>query len=513
MSMGELGARPISADKPQGRNVRDDDIFFELKSEMDKLSSPSGRAGFSWETVAALSTTILKSHSKDLLAASYLGVALVNLKKDQGLDEATDMYWNLVKNHWDTLYPSKPRGRMAALNWWIEKTGQVLAGPQWTIQPKHVKAVSSRLNDLAGFLGSRMESPPSFSELIRTVSALGSQQEAGGDKPGDKDKARPASMPPAETDLSQESVQITGDSPDEAIRVLSPLFQKIKTAAKLFRDERVSNPQAYTWLRFSVWEPIRALPPSSDGLTRIGPPAAQTVTHLKRMFKEEDLLGLIQASESALASARNLFVMDLNFYTWTALDKLGKKYHAARDAVYFETRTFMKRMNGLDQLLFSDRTPFVSDQARDWLERQDEIMKGTGTVAGPETGSAHLLDREIAEVMERQAQGGLLTEAVQTLQDRIQGCASKKDAMVLKLGLARLLIAEKQERIALAHLDSILEDMDRHRLDSWDPAFALDTLKLVYKVFKKQGDPRYKNRSFDVLARIANISTSDAMSL
>lgn len=512
MNMGQLGVRPISADKPQGKNVRDDDIYFELKSEMDKLSSPSGRNGFSWETVESLATTILKSHSKDLLAASYLGAALVNLKKGAGLDDATDMYWGLVKTYWDTLYPPKPRGRMAALNWWIEKTNLALSKPNWTVSSKQMKAISSRLNDMAGFLGSRMDTPPSFGELIRSVTALCPQDDRP-DKPMAKEKTQPAPMPSMAFDDLPETSPITGDSPDEAIKTLLPLFQKIKVTAKLLRDERPSNPQAYNWLRFSVWEPVRALPPSSDGLTRIGPPTAQTLSHLERLFREEDLLGLVQASESALASARNLFVMDLNFYSWTALDKLGKKYHGARDVVYFETRTFLKRLNGLDQLFFSDKTPFVSDQAREWLDRQDEIMKGSGPRSGPGSATADHLNQELTEVMDRLAQDGLLTEAVQTLENRIQTCSSKKDAMVLRMGLSRMLISEKQERIALAHLDTVLDDMDRHRLDTWDPAFALDALKLIYKVFKKQGDPRYKSRSHDVLARIANISTIEALGI
>ncbi len=120
-----LGIEPINDASPAGEDVRYEPEFEELQAEIDKLSLASeSDAPVDWQKVSDFAAGILANQSKDLLVASYFGVAQLHLAGLDGLYSGIRVYTDLLKNYWDTLFPKKKRmrGRVAAVEWWLEKT-------------------------------------------------------------------------------------------------------------------------------------------------------------------------------------------------------------------------------------------------------------------------------------------------------------------------------------------------------------------------------------------------------
>jgi type VI secretion system protein VasJ len=124
MDLLSLGTLPIDPDSPGGSDVRYESSFEELQAEVDKLSLPSASGEvIDWQKVSDLAAAILAEEAKDLLVAAYFGVARIHLEQYQGLQQALQLFADLLENFWDTLFPKKKRmrGRLAAVEWGIEK--------------------------------------------------------------------------------------------------------------------------------------------------------------------------------------------------------------------------------------------------------------------------------------------------------------------------------------------------------------------------------------------------------
>ena len=99
---------------PDRAPCRDDLAFEALQSEFQKLERPDGQVP-DWSGAAKGATDLLANKSKDILVAAYLAIAL--FEKD-GYDAFADGM-QVIRDLWarggETLYPERPRGRQAAL--------------------------------------------------------------------------------------------------------------------------------------------------------------------------------------------------------------------------------------------------------------------------------------------------------------------------------------------------------------------------------------------------------------
>ena len=106
-----------------------------------------------------------------------------------------------------------------------------------------------------------------------------------------------------------------------------------------------------------------------------------------------------------------------------------------------------------------------------------------------------------------------LVEAVTSLQQEIRGSFSKRQRLLWRLGLSQVLMNSKQPKLAVPHLEAILEDIEIYRLEDWDPDLALKGLKIVWLGHKVHTDKAGKDRSPDILNRIAKLDPAEALRL
>jgi type VI secretion system protein VasJ len=174
MEIHSLGKEPIQPDRPAGSDVRYEPEYEQLQAEIDKLSSPSASGGIDWQKVNDLAVSILERKCKDLLVVSYLAVSQIHMRRIEGLADGLQVLHDLIEHYWDDLFPPKKRmrGRLAAIEWWIEKTEMALK--EITSQPVaagKMDAINHALTQIDSLLAEHLPEPPLLRPMgIRRVS-------------------------------------------------------------------------------------------------------------------------------------------------------------------------------------------------------------------------------------------------------------------------------------------------------------------------------------------------------
>lgn len=114
-----LATEPIpGAATRTGESARYENEFQAAEAEVGKLGSLSG-GDVDWKLVAANTTTILGTKSKDLLAGAWLARAWYQLHGLAGLTSGLELLNGLVNTFWDDCHPAlaKLRARRQAMQW------------------------------------------------------------------------------------------------------------------------------------------------------------------------------------------------------------------------------------------------------------------------------------------------------------------------------------------------------------------------------------------------------------
>jgi len=518
MELTELGKQPIRPEQPAGDDARYDPLYEELVAEVDKFSSPSASGAVDWDKVVKLSSDILSRKSKDLLVASYLAIALIQTKKFEGVEIGSRIIRDLIECHWDALFPAKARmrGRVAAIEWWAEKAEGVLEQlPKGPFAEERINALNENLQKVDQLLSEYLEEAPSIRPLLDFVGSL----EAIAPPPEPKAAApKPASAasPPPEGSLGtlgaepsapraeEGPVEIT--SPETAYALLEKALGDVARAAGYFREENLSNPAAYRLARIAAWSMLESLPPSEEGKTIL--PAPYNVDSLRDFAKGGQDEAVVKEAEENLVE--NILWLDLNFLAAEALARLGEGHQAAAEAVRGETSLLLRRFPGLEDLKFSDGTPFAADDTREWLKG---LSAGAGGAAEGSAGAA----ADPAAKGVRQAREmivvGRTAEAVRKMQQGVRGAGSRKAAFHWRVALCRLLVETPEARHALPHIEEVLKEIDFFHLEEYDPELALKGLKVAWDVFRANAGLVPEEKVSEIQGRIARVDVSAAMSL
>lgn len=525
MDLLSLGKEPISPDQPVGSDVRYEPEFEELQAEIEKLSSPSAVGGIDWKKVSVNASAILAEKSKDILVAGYLAVALIYTGEIEGLSVGLRIFRDLLDQYWENLYPPKKRmwGRLAAIEWWLERTESALQRLESTPQPPEaIQQIKENLEQIDKRLGECLEDPPSVKAIQRLLDAIPSlsEKKPEGEAPPPQEKPElatapdrkpekpPPSAPPAEAE------DITSEK--DAQRILRFGLQKIRQVAAYLNENDPTNSLSYRCTRIAAWSTAETLPPAVNGKTRVPPPPAQVVKIVHDLRQKGDWEALVKSAERRLSQF--IFWLDLNRFVAEALVSLGGGYREAHDVVCRETAFLIHRLPGLDGLSFSDGMAFADPETKQWL---NGITFGASAVADEpvlkvELGLTDADEDQMAETIQKAqalAREKKFVEAVESLQQELRKSLSQKKTLQWRLALSQILMSSKQANLAAPVFEQVLQDIELYRLEEWDPDLALEGLKLVWAGFNSQTDKALKGKAGDILNRIAKLDPAEALRL
>ena len=254
MELSELGKTPISDDKPTGQDPSYEPEFEALEAEIEKMISPSSTETADWNKVVRLASAILAEKAKDLRVASRLAVARIQLDKLDGFIDGVRLFADLIENFWDKLYPPKKRmrGRMGAIEWWLERTEVLLIQEEPEPAPaEKLEELKSELKRLDGLFIENLKDPPMLRSLERFVDSVPAiaaeapesapepapepvseqKPEAAAKKaePAPKPVQKPAPKPPAAVPPSTEAVDTAAvTSEQDAVKALRAVLGNVR---------------------------------------------------------------------------------------------------------------------------------------------------------------------------------------------------------------------------------------------------------------------------------------------
>ena len=462
---------PLSESAPVGEDPGYDDDFQQLREEINRLS------GMDTRLISALSEKLLTTVCKDIRVATFYTWARLQEDGDSGLAEGLELLAGMLQRFGADLHPLRPSSRKSALAW--------LSGPKmldslarWPEADLQVtqRVAGSLLLAEAALLPEEAESSP-FAGLSQTL--VTRLERCGGS---------PAPSPRSVDDAVTNAMA----SPQGA----TPVSTKITNSRELLDQARLMagwlREQPQGWLaghhlmKAVRWGLIDQLPLlDASGRTRLAAPKPENRAQLKRLFIQQSWTELLALTDDLFMQGVNHLWLDVQWYTWQALENTGNDSVLA-DIVRNDLQGVLRRLPGLENLTFSDGTPFADEVTLSWIQQQ-VMNEGSDMRVLQVTATGHTDNAILALESEAQAMADSdgLDTALGWLQHR-PGVVTDRDRWLMQLLMARL--AEQYGKNALAlHLLGELHSRARSlTLRHWEPELLFEVKARKLKLLRQQ---------------------------
>lgn len=509
MELDSLGSAPIAGDNPAGEDVRSGPAFEALQAEIDRPNDTANPGLTEWSKVVDLAGRITAEEGKDLLVASYLAVGLMKQHAVPGFASGLKILRDMILTHWDGLFPParRMRGRRNALQYWLDQCDEILRGADTApIEQAAIDAMLQHIDEIDTLLREKDDEPPGVFRLASLVKGFPVKAaEAPEPPPAAPDETADASQDAGATTPS--AAPVAPSTWDEAMALALDGLGRVRMAADFLIDSDPLNPLPYRASRWAAWTPIIEMPAADGDTTAIPPPDPADVEALANLVDGGQHETVLRFVEFKVHEAP--FWLDLNHAQVRSLQSLGDAYLPIAAAVHAETSALVARLPGLEKLRFADGTPMASPDTAEWL-----ATAGSGPAAGntPAAGGSSRDLQQAIDAAAALAAQGETGAAAALLQRAIEGSTLARDRFEGRVSLCDLLLQQQALPNPWPYVRGILEDIDRHALEEWDPALALSGLCVVYAGISMGGEASAGASSADdVLQRIARIDFTQAL--
>lgn len=534
MELSALGRTPIPGPSPAGTDVRYEASYMALIEEIEKLSSVTQASEVSWKKVCELGTGILENQSKDMVAAAYTAVALMQTLDLEGLSIGLGLLSDLLETFWETGFPPKKRmrGRINALSWWQEKTLAWLKtcqpAPLEVLQHQNLLDQARKLDQL---FGEKLPDLPAMREMLQRLASLPVQVppkepapsetlpvpaspetavlplESPPAQPSETGTSSPAPKkpsPPLAGAVSPESAPAKSEAAPEDLQASRrALMEAALTFASFARRENPEDPWAFKATRMAAWLRVQSPPPSENGETAIPEPETVIKTALQTLLKDGHYREVVKRAEDYVTAA--IFWLDLQRLCAQGLEGLGESGKAALKVLQGELLLLLQRLPGLEQLSFAGGLPFADGETRDWIATLQAAPASGAETEDPlqtvleEARSAHAKKEE--------------ARALNLLDTAMGQTAKASDRIRLRLAQVELLCRSARFAHAAVLAENLLSESEALSLESWDPILAERLLAGCHQAFTGLGDEAGLNRAKALAARICRLRPAAALNL
>jgi type VI secretion system protein VasJ len=565
-------SRPISDDAPSGEDIArlepstDNEEWIQTYAELRALTN---KAASNCDSIVALSQNILANKSKDLRVAGYLVSGLVHQQGFSGLAEGMKAYQILIQDYWDNgLYPSRDAARGGNINTLDKRLGQDISAqtgdkeyfiPTKPTDAEALEEIKTTIDEINANLAEKSAGRPiSLENLGRAIAGRLKEVEATAKKSTPASAAaKPTERrgvggllrrkPPTPT-AAPEQAEVAPEAAEAAVAAtinneIEAAKAVIRAANFLLRKDPTSA-TPYRLLRSSLWYmlPLPNPEPNRSGkkVTQYNAPVGKA--RLEELLRDEEWESLVIECETVFterfdSAGGGCFCLDIQRFLSIALKELSSKadeggdtrkkaaYDAVNKLILQETAFLVERYPWISEIYYSNETPFVDGQTKNWIEKTVKpVLK---TAAGPQQGvptggGSADGDPKISEDYEKAMDlvaKEKLVEAVDLLQTGINTEASRKGLFQRRLNLASLCMDAAQPGMARPVLEQLDEEIDRLSLDQWEPSLCVQVwyqLKRCYQdLMSKQeaqgSDGVYREKADKVFEKICRLDIRAAL--
>lgn len=484
--------QPISADAPIGAEARYDADYEAVRIEVAKLESASLEE-VKWAEVERTCGAILKTKSKDVLAAAWLAYAKFQERGVEGLTLGLAIVGGLFDAFPEDRWPSRLRGQGNAVGWLTGllelRLGELKPAakdrPTYELLQAVTKAFSASVRD-------RLEdNAPSLRPLEERIQRL----LLSIPKPEPKPEPRPAAptpqatpqpaaapRPTASMSMSAPLPTATADvgSAEEANKFLLETGRAMVKVANLVRRAQLSSPASYRLLRIGLYLHLDAPPPAGPGgKTQIPALPEPRRKQFELIAANEKWAALIEETESAVSQFR--FALDLHHLTAKALESLGPDHAAAHQALLAELASLLRRMPGLPDLQAADGSPLASADTKSWL--QSQVIASPGGGGGGGGGATDDPGEDLKKARALLA-GNKGADALELAKTAIGAAGHPRVRFVRQLALAEACLGADQTQLARAMFGALDQQLRDRGLLEWEPTLASRCLEGLVRAIR-----------------------------
>lgn len=526
MELFDLGKLPIPGDKASGRDVRSEDIYEQLVVEINKRGALNSVGPTNWANVVNLSQSILQNYSKDILVCSYFCVGLLNTTGLKGLANGVHVYFDLLENYWDSLYPPRIGGRVNAMEWWLNTVNEQLrkiASEVWS--ENDLNLLKQDFDGIIAFFA-RLEinEPTEIRAVKAKCLSLISIENSVSQQAALNQENTPATsleaavlnkIPPLNSSVSNVNHHAAAIHLPDIINVsdldsiLRPIFSNLSKVVECLHREQPLSYLLFKINRFVAWANVSVVPPcDNEFTTMLAPPDFQLISTLQQLYQAKNWFELLKTSEARIVEFR--FWLDLSYYSYQA--RINLNQHGAAQELAYETLNYIKRLAGIEKLLFSDGTAFAKPETQAWLIELDQTKtrSNLSSVAmnNPSINNDEF-NKDIDEVRQL-VEDGDLPSAISKLHSKIQLATTKSERFIRIMYFCKFVSSIKHKYLAKPYLDELLECCKDYQLDAWDPSLASEAYQIIldFSNYKDLGfDSSYVNAVLGRLVLIDPVSS------
>ena len=487
MDYNELGSMPISQENRAGEDVRYDDVFEKIESEIAKLTSPSASGDIDWSMVARSCEDILQNRSKHLLVTVYLTYALLKTKGMDGLADGLTVISDLLDNFWETLYPplKRMKARKNAIEWLIEKVSKELERRETIVVDNALREkIVEKLRKIDDSLNEKIEDAPLFYNLIKVVEMklTTEVQESSDQVQEQRDTTPTEEEPPARetpTNIQRDSGNAHNDNPPDFKKLVSDLSMLTgeMIESKDYRSELFIVNRAFAWLD------ITTLPPDVKGVTMLPPPDQTEIESLEKLYDQKDYEQLLWSAESRITTY--LFWLDLHYYVAKALQALG--YESISDVILDQTLYFTRKLPNIENLAFSDNTPFANKMTKRWLASRSK-KESVSSVNINDTKEANQEDIVCNK------------EGIEKLFHLMKSAIAVEDEVMYNIEICKCFIETSKDSLKVIYAKQLLEKIQEYKTQYWRPDIALEAYLVCRECFDELDDDTIKRELNESIA-------------
>lgn len=496
--------QPLTQGEGAGDDPAYDDDFQLMREEINKLS------GTDAEMICRLAEKMISQTARDLRVVTWYTFARLQRDGEQGLYEGLQLLVAMLNRYGEHCHPLRANARKSALEW-LNSTRMQDTLSRW---PDATREQTAQTAAALSLLDAQLEGwAESDRPVLEGLSRALETRLAGS---GGLDGLSPQSSGTTE---SAPVSTVRSSAADITVKSEGEFLSQSKVLARWLADQPAGWLASHRLMKAVRWDTVGQIPAlDASGRTRLSPPKPDYRAQLKRLYLQQNWTELVEQASDMFCEGANRYWLDLQWYLWQGLSRAGQPWESWADYITGDLKLLLARLHGLEQLSWSDGTPFADEVTLNWIaEKVNDDISGFGdeaaTVSGP---SDDILALE-AEAMAKGDSNGPEV-ALGWLQTR-PGMESPRSRWLLRLLMARVAEQFGRNEMALHLLNELTSSAPQLTLNDWEPALLFEVqarrLKLLrLKAGRSESDKARLAPEMDaLLAGLIAIDPARAMVL
>ncbi|WCN10817.1 TssA family type VI secretion system protein [Marinomonas mediterranea] len=362
-------------DSSSGQDPRYEDLFIELKAEVEK------KQDVDYKKIADLAERVIAEIGKDVRAAGYYLLAASKLEGIFGLYKGMLLLLTLLESYGETLFPLKEKARRMALIWPLQK--KVLSFAQNNgdapslVLIQNLQQVFETLCEQARKQTEDFGWPELSTWLSKTEKQLAEKESKSS---GASNTGKSAPSPIEQSKEQNNAGQQSGNARQNSLHVEtissdSQLAQVHRQLLKHYRGKQEYGAMV-SLARAVKWGDLK-LPTNENNKTRVPAPRDASLNKIRVAYDSENWIEAFLAAEDAFMEPGGLFSFDLQRWSAVSAQKAGLK--SVFMNIESMSHSLLSRLPNLKKLSFENGVSFFSGSGAAWYEQVETKFKASSS--------------------------------------------------------------------------------------------------------------------------------------